>query len=139
MADVKLLNNIFSDCGKDYKHVSLGGLRIGYPKNFWEDLGEEVDSHLIVTTGCTSIMRLLLLTMSAMLRMLCLPFQTIGAFDSALEALKSAGVELVDMDMSLLVDLGKKNVPDHIFYLYEMPREISRHAYNPPGRHMSWP
>ena len=70
---------------------------------------------------------------------MCLPFQTIGAFDSALEALKGAGVELVDMDMSLLVDLGKKNVPDHIFYLYEMPREISRHAYNPPGRHMSWP
>ena len=69
MADVKLFNNIFSDCGKDYKHVSLGGLRIGYPKNFWEDLGEEVGSHLIVITDCTSIMRLLELTMSAMLRM----------------------------------------------------------------------
>ncbi len=57
-----------------------------------------------------------------------LPMQTIGAFKSALEALKGAGVQLVDMDMSLLVDLGKLNVPDQLFYVYEMPREISRHA-----------
>lgn len=42
IADVKLFNNIYSDCDKSYKEVKLEGLRIGYPKNFWDDLGEEV-------------------------------------------------------------------------------------------------
>lgn len=43
VADVKMFNDIFSDCAEDYKEVKLEGLRMGYPKNFWEDLGEEVD------------------------------------------------------------------------------------------------
>ncbi len=51
MADVKLFNSIFSDCEKDYKDVSLGSLRIGFPKNFWEDLGEEVGCHLYVLSA----------------------------------------------------------------------------------------
>ncbi len=42
VADVKLFNDIFSDCPKAYQEVKVGGLRVGYPKNFWEDLGEEV-------------------------------------------------------------------------------------------------
>ncbi len=42
VSDVKLFNNIFSDCDKSYKAVKVDGLRIGYPKNFWEDIGEEV-------------------------------------------------------------------------------------------------
>lgn len=74
--------------------------------------------------------------MSALLRSF-IAIQTTEAFDSALEALKGAGVELVDMDMSLLVDLGRRNVPDQLFYVYEMPREISRHAKNPHEKRMS--
>ena len=42
VTDVKLFNDIFSDCDKAYKEIKLDGLRIGYPKNFWEDIGEEV-------------------------------------------------------------------------------------------------
>jgi hypothetical protein len=53
-------------------------------------------------------------------------FQTRGAFDAALEALKAAGIKLVEMDMSLLVDAGHKLLPDPLFYTYEMPRELSR-------------
>ncbi|EIE27340.1 amidase signature enzyme [Coccomyxa subellipsoidea C-169] len=100
VSDVKLFNDIFSDCDKSYKAVKVEGLRIGYPKNFWEDIGEE----------------------------------TTGAFDAAIEALKAAGVKLVEMDMSLLVDAGNKLLPDVLFYTYEMPRELSRylfqHGYN---------
>ncbi|CAL8463001.1 g2535 [Coccomyxa elongata] len=100
VADVKLFNDIFSDCPKAYREVKVDGLRMGYPKNFWEDLGAE----------------------------------TTEAFEGALDALKRAGVELVSMDMSLLVDFGNKHLPDHLFYAYEMPRELSRylfqHGYN---------
>ena len=47
MADIKLFNTLFSDCGSAYKPVAVSGLRVGYPQNFWEDLGEEVqDLHL---------------------------------------------------------------------------------------------
>ena len=42
MADVRLFNDIFSDCPKAYREVLVEGLRMGYPRNFWEDLGEEV-------------------------------------------------------------------------------------------------
>jgi hypothetical protein len=52
--------------------------------------------------------------------------QTKDTFTAAIEALKKAGVELVTLDMSLLVDLGNKLVPDPLFYTFEMPRELSR-------------
>ena len=42
VADVKLFNDIFSECGKEYSSSLMAeGLRIGYPKNFWEDIGQE--------------------------------------------------------------------------------------------------
>lgn len=52
--------------------------------------------------------------------------QTVDAFEAAKSALTAAGVELVEMDMSLLVDTGNKLLPDMFFYAYEMPRELSR-------------
>ena len=42
MADVKLFNSLFSDCSTAYQPVTAKGLRVGYPRNFWEDLGWEV-------------------------------------------------------------------------------------------------
>ncbi len=42
MADIKLFNTLFSDCSSSYSSVAVKGLRVGYPRNFWEDLGEEV-------------------------------------------------------------------------------------------------
>ena len=42
VADVKLFNDIFTDCDKSYRSVELGKLRLGYPTNFWADLGLEV-------------------------------------------------------------------------------------------------
>ena len=47
MADVKLFNRLFSDCGAAYRPLAAQGLRVGYPRNFWEDLGWEVraDGH----------------------------------------------------------------------------------------------
>lgn len=42
MADVKLFNGLFSDCSKGYQPVAAKGLRVGHPRNFWEDLGWEV-------------------------------------------------------------------------------------------------
>ena len=47
-------------------------------------------------------------------------------FGAALEAMREAGVELVPMDMDLVIQLGKKELPDYIFYTYEYPRELSR-------------
>ena len=41
VADVKLFNDIFSECGKGYSALAAEGLRVGIPKNFWEDIGEE--------------------------------------------------------------------------------------------------
>lgn len=52
--------------------------------------------------------------------------QTEEAFAAALEALKQAGVILVPMDMSLVMDMADKDLPDELFYTYEMPRELSR-------------
>ena len=37
-----LFNTIFSDCSEGYPEVDLKGMRMGYPTNFWQDLGEEV-------------------------------------------------------------------------------------------------
>ncbi len=44
VTDVKILNSIFteSDSAKDYKNVDVSKLRLGYPANFWKDIGEEV-------------------------------------------------------------------------------------------------
>ena len=42
VTDVKLLNSIFTDCAKDYKSIDAKELRLGYPINFWKDIGDEV-------------------------------------------------------------------------------------------------
>ena len=47
-------------------------------------------------------------------------------FAAALEAMRAGGVELVPMDMDLVIQLGKKDLPDTTFYTYEYPRELSR-------------
>ena len=44
VTDVKLLNSIFTDCAKDYKSINVKELRLGYPINFWKDIGDEVSS-----------------------------------------------------------------------------------------------
>ena len=40
--DVQFLDAIFNDCPRTDQAVSLEGMRIGYPYNWWDDLGEEV-------------------------------------------------------------------------------------------------
>lgn len=52
--------------------------------------------------------------------------QTEEAFAAALEALRRAGVQLVPLDMSLVMDMAARDLPDELFYTYEMPRELSR-------------
>lgn len=52
--------------------------------------------------------------------------QTKPAFEAALEALRAAGVKLIPMDMSLVMDYSHKHMPDLMFLAYEMPRELSR-------------
>lgn len=52
--------------------------------------------------------------------------QTKPAFEAALEALRAAGVKLIPMDMSLVMDYRHKHMPDLMFLAYEMPRELSR-------------
>ncbi len=52
--------------------------------------------------------------------------QTKPAFDAALEAMRAAGVDLIPMDMSLLMDYSRKHTPDLLFFTYEMPRELAR-------------
>ena len=42
VTDVKLLNSIFTDCTKDYSSINIKELRLGYPINFWKDIGDEV-------------------------------------------------------------------------------------------------
>ena len=42
VADIALFNSIFSDCNTTAVNVSLAGYRIGYPTNWWADLGTEV-------------------------------------------------------------------------------------------------
>ena len=37
-----LFNSIFSNCSEGYPELELKGMRMGYPTNFWADLGEEV-------------------------------------------------------------------------------------------------
>ena len=57
--------------------------------------------------------------------------QTKTAFEAAVEALKDAGVKIVEIDMSLLESLADELTPGMMFFTYEMPREISRYA-GPP-------
>ncbi len=54
--------------------------------------------------------------------------QTKTAFEAAVEALKDAGVKIVEIDMSLLESLADELTPGMMFFTYEMPREISRYA-----------
>ena len=51
--------------------------------------------------------------------------QAVGAFESALEAIKVAGVELVKFDMGLLTAEGAE-IEAELLLAYEMPRELSR-------------
>ena len=44
VSDVALFNSLFSDCQDAYPDVELQGLRMGYPTNFWADLGDEVST-----------------------------------------------------------------------------------------------
>jgi hypothetical protein len=44
VSDVMLFNSLFSDCSEAYPEVELKGMRIGYPTNFWADLGDEVSA-----------------------------------------------------------------------------------------------
>lgn len=43
-----------------------------------------------------------------------------------MEAVKGAGVEIVEMDMSLLESLADSLTPGMMFFMHEMPREVSR-------------
>ncbi|CAK0787711.1 hypothetical protein CVIRNUC_010933 [Coccomyxa viridis] len=95
VTDVKLLNSIFTNCAKDYKSINVKELRLGYPINFWKDIGDE----------------------------------TKPAFKAAIKTLKDAGVNIVDMDMSLLEGLANDMTPPMMFFTHEMPREISRYVY----------
>ena len=42
VADIALFNSIFSTCNTTLPNVSLAGYRIGYPTNWWANLGTEV-------------------------------------------------------------------------------------------------
>lgn len=60
LSDVMLFNSLFSDCSEAYPEVQLKGMRIGYPKNFWADLGDEVSAPpsqrlLTFATCCMSV------------------------------------------------------------------------------------
>ena len=45
-ADITLFNSIFSSCNTTAVNVSLSGMRIGYPVNWWSDLSTEVSFSL---------------------------------------------------------------------------------------------
>jgi hypothetical protein len=54
--------------------------------------------------------------------------QTKKVFGDALEAMRAAGVDIIPMDMGLIVDMARREMADPLFYTFEMPRELSRHA-----------
>ena len=57
VSDVALFNALFSDCQEAYPDVELKGLRVGYPTNFWADLGEEVSAPALVSfPACCCVM-----------------------------------------------------------------------------------
>ena len=43
VADISMLNTIFSECNTTQVDVSLAGMRFGYAVDFWTDLGPEVN------------------------------------------------------------------------------------------------
>lgn len=49
-ADITLFNSIFSSCNTTAANVSLSGMRIGYPTNWWADLSSEVNSKITAAT-----------------------------------------------------------------------------------------
>ena len=42
VADIKLLDTVLNDCPRVDPQVQLEGIRLGYPTNWWKDIGEEV-------------------------------------------------------------------------------------------------
>ena len=50
-----------------------------------------------------------------------------STFHSALQSMRHAGVELVEVDVGLLLDSFNTEVPDHFFYTYEATRELARY------------
>lgn len=42
VADVEFLDAIINDCHSKRKDVEMNGLRIGYPREWWADLSDEV-------------------------------------------------------------------------------------------------
>ena len=50
VADIQFLDSILSDCPKEAHNVSLSGLRIGYPREWWSDVGQEVC--VLPSTAC---------------------------------------------------------------------------------------
>ena len=46
--DVEFLDAILSDCPSKRPEISLKGLRVGYPREWWRDLGHEVSFNLYI-------------------------------------------------------------------------------------------
>ena len=46
----------------------------------------------------------------------------------ALRSLSAAGVELVEFDISLMLEEQRRTAPDKFHYIYEFPRELSRYC-----------
>ena len=93
VSDVILFDKIFSSCPREYPSVSLEGMRIGFPSQWWAEVGSEAEA----------------------------------TFRSALESMRGAGVQLVEVDVGLLLDGFTAEVPDHFFYTYEATRELARY------------
>lgn len=42
VGDVKLLDTVLNSCSRKDRNITLKGLRLGYPVNWWQDIGQEV-------------------------------------------------------------------------------------------------
>ena len=42
VADIQFLDTIFSQCPRNDSEIDLQGYRIGYPREWWHDIGDEV-------------------------------------------------------------------------------------------------
>ena len=51
VTDVKILNSIFSDGPKQYKSIDVSKLRLGYPINIWQDVGDEVSPGPLISAS----------------------------------------------------------------------------------------
>lgn len=40
--DIQFLDKVLSDCPNTEQNLDLEGLNIGYPREWWQDLGREV-------------------------------------------------------------------------------------------------